>query len=143
MSTLKTNTSTIQSLIEQINALPDAGSDSGKVAVETCTVVLATYDFGDGSSILSGYSASKYVDGQVIVEYICPGTYSGSSYVTIENVICGSCISVWMTIDVADNLTYVTTDGDAEILALDSGKKNAILRVSTTSVTDNFYLRHD
>lgn len=85
LETLQQHNTSLQSLIDTVNALPEAGSGSDG-SVETCTVNITndmTYD-----SSLFAVSAMVYVDGTYrLYSYVPTGT---THEVTIQNVVCGS-----------------------------------------------------
>lgn len=91
-SPLKTNTETIQNLINQINALPDASSSSGGTSVETCTVVIC------GSSISEKPARNIYsisymtVDDNGKITYAC--ITPNSSDIQTLTCLCNSVVAI-------------------------------------------------
>lgn len=91
MSQLDTNTTNLQSILETINALPEAGSGGGGGSVETCTVTAIKE--GPGTSAFTEIIVTRYINGQFVASTITDFTYTssrvGSEY-TIGDVVCGS-----------------------------------------------------
>ena len=83
----ETYTDSLGELESVINSLPEAGGSSGgSASVETCTVVVTvTYP-------LYGASATCYENGEFIP--IAISVSQGNQASTINNVVCGSCVTV-------------------------------------------------
>lgn len=86
---INANNVDIQTAIDMVNALPNAGSGA---SVDTCTVYLKSDSFA-GYAL---YACTRYVDGAFVVQEV---TYAGDGVslvngLTIENVLCGSALFV-------------------------------------------------
>jgi hypothetical protein len=92
MSKLEINTTSLQTILETINNLPEAGGGSGGGSVETCTVTIDRYS---GESILS-IITTIIENGVEKVNTTFPTSSNIPIYppCTITNVKCGSCITV-------------------------------------------------
>lgn len=114
---LQSNNTDLQSILDTINALPDAGSDG--TSVETCTVTINL----SGLSI-SSYCATIYRNGSVGNN--CVFTTTSSSF-TIENVVCGSPIVLlcYILLDEANGLTVYTLSSDIQLI--DTTQLSAVL----------------
>lgn len=119
-SELQSNNVDLQTVLDKVNALPDAGSggSGGGVSVETCTVTVEKT--ASGGSV-QGISATT-VEGGIVAgrEYgyilsgetqLIPSGQTGS--ITLE-VVCGTIISLFcsggiITYSYTDNLDNLTT----------------------------------
>lgn len=94
MSQLKTNTTNLQTILAQVNALPDAGSGSGGSGdVATCTVTIG----GTSYCCIQGVVATVVSDGVVETIYLSEGTEGYTGYpppLVINNVVCNSYLCV-------------------------------------------------
>ena len=90
MSQLNSNTAALQEILATVNALPEAGGGSGGAEIETCTIVFADNDAG----ALGTAYVTVLQDGAITV-IETPALVMYSSY-TVENVVCGSAVTVEM-----------------------------------------------
>ena len=86
MSQLSTNTTSLQAILDAVNALPEAGEGSGGGTVETCTVITKS-----GSAC--GASVTCYENGEFVARCATDTTNTSFNH-TFENVVCGSCVVV-------------------------------------------------
>lgn len=91
MSVLENNSTKMADILAAVNALPDAGSGGGggSGSVETCTVQIS------GTMQISAYLATVYINNEITVSNY-RWDYGGDNLfsVTIENVVCGSGLTV-------------------------------------------------
>ena len=83
-TTLQTNNSSLEEIITQLNAMPDAGSGSGGTSVETCTISITFH-----SASIGQYVFTTYENGAFSGAYRMSTTTSLTS-ITIPNVVVGS-----------------------------------------------------
>lgn len=126
-------------IAELAAAVENKASGSGGASVETCTVIIYARDLDSGNGILCDYCATCYVNGEVVPKYIEPSTSAVTNSVTIENVICGSSMTV--TVSKSVNVQSVT-GGDSQIVCSSADGLRYILLVSTTPVDVSFSLHY-
>lgn len=91
---LSDNKTKIQSLLDGINALPDAGSGTG-ASVETCTVVINNQVVNQGCKVAK-YAVTVLENGAVTHKHfnLDGSGESTDTLITIENVLCNSIVYV-------------------------------------------------
>lgn len=108
MSQLETNTTSLQTLLDKVNALPEAGGAS----VETCTVRLYSTD---GAVCLTGYAYTSIDDNGVMQQNVVYVTYDDTYAtfdITIPNVVCGSMLVVVEVAQMDGSATFVTDNAE-------------------------------
>lgn len=154
-------TNELADLQAQISALETAlagkasGSGSGDGGVETCTVYLRGVDLDSAEPILTGYTATVFENGEISTKHLIDSSFGTgvaiSTLTSIENVVCGSIISVVSSTykmdlyDVSDfdangtitssslgelSFDNLETDG-AKIIAISADKKMAYCKAPT------------
>lgn len=109
MSQLTTNTTSLQAILDTVNALPEVGSGGG--SVETCTVTVA------GSFEIIHIVATILLDGEIVTT-MPTARDDGFTSFTLENVVRGT--SVFVTVRSIDYSPGWTVTG-AERVFPDSG----------------------
>lgn len=84
MSQLSTNTTGLQAILAQVNALPDAGGGGGDASVETCTVSLF-----DGTGLYAVAYTTVDANGNVAAASVIP-----SGKAATITCLCGSVVAI-------------------------------------------------
>lgn len=131
-----------------------AGGGSGGGSVETCTVYLRGVDLDSAEPILTGYTATVFENGEISTKHLIDSSFGTgmamSTLTSIENVVCGSIISVVSSIYKMDlyGVTDFNDDGinngglgepsfdnlesdGAKIIAISADKKMAYCKAPT------------
>ena len=117
--TLKTNNADLQAILDAVNALPEAGSDSGSGSVETCNITVS-------SNIRGVCYVTTYDNG--VVTYTSEHTPA-----TFENVIKNSVAFVYL----ASMLQYEIDDSSgSNVYVEDYGTNFAVLTVEGNGSRD-------
>lgn len=141
---LTNNKTALEALRDKANALPDAGSGGG---LETCTVVLRGVDWDTAEGILTSYIATVVENGTVGSASVINSSFGGSglyvdSGTVIENVLCGSSISVTAGSKMTDfSMASPDTEGyfgeeppdGAEFIAVSSDGKTVHLKAPSVA----------
>lgn len=111
MSQLTTNTTSLQAILDAVNALPEAG---GGASIETCTVKIMS---GDDLNQYYGCVATVLADGVTTVDFesYAGGVQNSFFNKTFSDCVCGSGLTVNAT-GYNDNNWKI--DGAAELLAV-------------------------
>lgn len=135
---LQTNNTSLQTILDTVNALPDAGS--GSSAPETCTVTIDTTNGGCTGNVSLQGSLVRFVDGEYkfltseyddssysIIRYI-PIIASGVvTTLAIENVVVGSII----TISADTDMGYYAIDSNCALVKSAMDDADSIADLST------------
>ena len=129
LETLQQHNTSIQSLIDTANNLPEAGSSSGGGSVETCTIHISC-----STSDINGYVYTKVIDGVISMVSSGYSTANATLDVVLEDVLCGSFIFICTSID--KGFLSVSIDGDATFeLAPSSSSAFSNVAIQAPSVT--------
>ena len=107
MSQLERNTTTMQTILATVNALPEAGS--GGASIETCTVTVECNALANYRPYYISYMTNEDVPAKVI-------TNNSSTSVTLQNVLCGSVITVSFYSTIGSPL-FLGNTTNAELIA--------------------------
>lgn len=85
---LTTNTTALQSILDAVNALPEAGSGGG-ASIDTCSISFST----DGVAYITQFIVTVLVDGAVKTSiFRCSDHDYDDYYPSLSNVVCGTTI---------------------------------------------------
>ena len=107
MSQLERNTTTMQTILATVNALPEAGGGGG--GAETCTVTVKCSGVASYRPYYISYMTDEDVPAKVI-------TNNSSTSVTLQNVLCGSVVTVSFYSSLGSP-TFLGNTTNAELMA--------------------------
>lgn len=108
---LTTNTTALQSILDAVNALPEAGSGGG-ASIDTCSISFST----DGVALITQFIVTVLVDGAVKSSIFC---YGGDNYPSVNNVVCGT--TVMMLLGGGSGMFGINISGGGERVSNDLG----------------------
>ena len=110
---LQTYNQSLQSILDTINNLPEAGSggSGGEAAIETCTVTFEDLTMGD--CIIWLVSAMTVENGIHKMYNYIPSNNTTINSLTIPNVVCGSTLVLESQFHNGTDAAYVEIDGSA------------------------------
>lgn len=134
------NTTTLQAILDSVNALPDAGGGSGGGSVETCTILIyypgasdEDYPTGASEEVSVGHT-SKSAEG--LTSTLLVGSKLGEydetldkRLITLSDVVCGSLLAI---LDAKESfgLSFEAADNAEELF---SGNLTWLFRAPATA----------
>lgn len=110
---LQTNNTSLEALITRVNtakntaaSLPEVGSGGSGTNIDTCSVTITCAEAG----IVTGYGFTIFENNQIT----SIGSFEATVPVTINNVVCGSMISVTQSYMLPG---FTSTNGSIEFIA--------------------------
>ena len=135
---IKNNITSLQSLLDKVNALPEASSGSGPISYDTCTVTFDNESISDDTYI-RGIAAMVVEDGVIKPYLIDSHTRGLVKHHTVSNVVCGSVIK--FNFDALTRAPWIEIDGSAVFESYEpatdmDGESRLLLTLTAPSVAN-------